>query len=804
MTRKALMTTSVVILLLVTLFFVGVVQTVAQEDETAANTPAPSSSAELQNVVVPLKTEVTTGEEFIVPPNEAGSPQDEVIPTATPASTPNPRAFSMPYEEYDLAQGVHGSEYGQAAIDIVAGAGDEILSSIDGIVTFVGTEVVGPYVNTKLVIENDFYEVLYYHGDYDVSEGQELRRGEVVGHEGNHGYTVCSGGLVPGEAYGCGHHTHLNVFDKTLGVNVNPLNLEAQPVVPIAAPTPSEPQSRVARGNFVRDWEQPLAPFWKTQAPTIWWWRGNIYEWAKQHKVNPNAIATIMQLESCGWPNAGSSAGAQGLFQVMPLHFDDGFTFEQMRDIETNAQKGIGYFSYLLELSGDNSTRSLAGYNMGLGAISTDSRFWPAETQRYIQYGIPLLEDSFSAKSFSSTLDEFRTLYGASECASAEAWQQAHPEASRSPGGVISNSSTTHLFTKRSDVIVINLPPVGWLILLAMSQIVIWILFGNREFVVSMRKAVIVTMVTIVLIGWFPINLWHLPKILNAGAYPYNNSIFWAREKIEEKGRVLDELAIVTDILPELPIPNTIKEKLRTDVVSNSVTRTRDIRDQVINFLNWLSDDPILTPGFRLFSNTIQHYLTIKNDEHPELVLAAHHSFSSPFPAEEDLIFLRVVAWNPWGIHGDSCYSCLGLKSWLGTDVLTPSQTEIVSPISGVIEDITLGGDYDEMGASIWVSNSNERFAVAGLSLNDIQNWKKGDQIDAGQKLGFRAEERDFVHLILQIRNRDGTWGDYPLAIMLKSLGVGFGWFDAMYDLSDNYVPTEGQIREQIDLLSTQ
>ena len=34
--------------------------------------------------------------------------------------------------------------------------------------------------------------------------------------------------------------------------------------------------------------------------------------WAEQYSLDPDIIATIMQIESCGDPNAVSSAGAQG------------------------------------------------------------------------------------------------------------------------------------------------------------------------------------------------------------------------------------------------------------------------------------------------------------------------------------------------------------------------------------------------------------------------------------------------------------------------------------------------------------
>jgi hypothetical protein len=45
-----------------------------------------------------------------------------------------------------------------------------------------------------------------------------------VGVESNLGYTTDMAG-VPCWGRDCGYHTHLNVFDKRIGGNVNPLEL---------------------------------------------------------------------------------------------------------------------------------------------------------------------------------------------------------------------------------------------------------------------------------------------------------------------------------------------------------------------------------------------------------------------------------------------------------------------------------------------------------------------------------------------------------------------------------------------------
>lgn len=136
-------------------------------------------------------------------------------------TVPDPTAFIVPYDDYVLTQGPHGFSYGHMAIDLTAGNGAVIKSPISGVVSQL---YVDQYNNTTLVIENEVYEVLMLHGNYSVAVGQQVQIGEPVGTESNHGYTKDAyGQLCAGRD--CGYHTHLNVFDKRIGSNVNPLDL---------------------------------------------------------------------------------------------------------------------------------------------------------------------------------------------------------------------------------------------------------------------------------------------------------------------------------------------------------------------------------------------------------------------------------------------------------------------------------------------------------------------------------------------------------------------------------------------------
>jgi soluble lytic murein transglycosylase-like protein len=142
-------------------------------------------------------------------------------------------------------------------------------------------------------------------------------------------------------------------------------------------------------------------------------WGPDIVRWANAASLDPNLVAVIMQIESCGDPQAVSRSGAMGLFQVMPFHFHRG---DNPYDPETNAIRGLSYLSRSLATSGGNARLALAGYNGGIGVIARSEWIWPAETKRYVQYGAPIYEDARSGATSSPALEEWYRKYGAGLC----------------------------------------------------------------------------------------------------------------------------------------------------------------------------------------------------------------------------------------------------------------------------------------------------------------------------------------------------------------------------------------------------
>ncbi len=143
-------------------------------------------------------------------------------PSAPPAADVfDPTVISYPYDSYWVTQGPHGFSYGHMAIDIAAGKGAPVKSPIDGEVT---ANYVDQYGNTTLVIENEIFRVTLLHGDFIVQVGQVIRLGDVVGAESNNGYTTDMQGRSCRNR-NCGYHSHLNVFNKVINANVNPLDV---------------------------------------------------------------------------------------------------------------------------------------------------------------------------------------------------------------------------------------------------------------------------------------------------------------------------------------------------------------------------------------------------------------------------------------------------------------------------------------------------------------------------------------------------------------------------------------------------
>ena len=151
--------------------------------------------------------------------------------------------------------------------------------------------------------------------------------------------------------------------------------------------------------------------------PEVQYWSRAIQTWAAAAGLDPNLVATVMQIESCGDPNAHSRAGAMGLFQVMPYHFASG---DDPYNPDTHARRGLAYLKRSLEAAKGEARLALAGYNGGIGVIGRPELSWAAETQRYAYWGSGIYADASNGATESLRLQQWMAAGGASLC------RQAH------------------------------------------------------------------------------------------------------------------------------------------------------------------------------------------------------------------------------------------------------------------------------------------------------------------------------------------------------------------------------------------
>jgi soluble lytic murein transglycosylase-like protein len=101
-------------------------------------------------------------------------------------------------------------------------------------------------------------------------------------------------------------------------------------------------------------------------------------------KVSPALVLAVISVESAGRGAAVSSAGAQGLMQLMPataarFGVRDSFVTSE------NIRGGVAYLDWLMKHFGGDPILALAGYNAGEGAVARNGGVPPyAETRAYV------------------------------------------------------------------------------------------------------------------------------------------------------------------------------------------------------------------------------------------------------------------------------------------------------------------------------------------------------------------------------------------------------------------------------------
>jgi soluble lytic murein transglycosylase-like protein len=100
--------------------------------------------------------------------------------------------------------------------------------------------------------------------------------------------------------------------------------------------------------------------------------------------VSPALVLAVIAIESAGRTDAVSSAGAQGLMQLMPATAAR-FGVSDSMDAAQNIKGGVAYLGWLLDRFGNDPVLVLAGYNAGEGNVQRYHGVPPfAETMDYV------------------------------------------------------------------------------------------------------------------------------------------------------------------------------------------------------------------------------------------------------------------------------------------------------------------------------------------------------------------------------------------------------------------------------------
>jgi len=121
-------------------------------------------------------------------------------------------------------------------------------------------------------------------------------------------------------------------------------------------------------------------------ADTVRQWGVSIESAARENDVAPELLLAVMVQESGGRADAVSSAGAQGLMQLMPATASELGIVDPL-DPEQNIRGGARYLSRMRERFGNDMGLVLAAYNAGPGNVRRAGNAIPAfpETQDYVR-----------------------------------------------------------------------------------------------------------------------------------------------------------------------------------------------------------------------------------------------------------------------------------------------------------------------------------------------------------------------------------------------------------------------------------
>lgn len=130
--------------------------------------------------------------------------------------------------------------------------------------------------------------------------------------------------------------------------------------------------------------DQDLGPTWAQMSALVSDFGPIVSTQAIGSQVSPAFALAVMSVESAGRVDVTSSAGAQGLMQLIPATAER-FGVNDPFEPDQNISGGVKYLNLLLRMFGDDPILALAAYNAGEGAVIKHEGVPPySETRAYI------------------------------------------------------------------------------------------------------------------------------------------------------------------------------------------------------------------------------------------------------------------------------------------------------------------------------------------------------------------------------------------------------------------------------------
>jgi len=106
---------------------------------------------------------------------------------------------------------------------------------------------------------------------------------------------------------------------------------------------------------------------------------------SRRHRVDPELVQAIIEVESAWSPQARSRKGALGLMQLLPATAAR-FGVSELFDPQENILAGVRYLRFLLDRFNNNLELAVAAYNAGENAVEGAGGI-PSyrETQQYVE-----------------------------------------------------------------------------------------------------------------------------------------------------------------------------------------------------------------------------------------------------------------------------------------------------------------------------------------------------------------------------------------------------------------------------------